>query len=175
MNEKKEELNEIREGKDPSTAPPRGSAQDDSGELRGCDGRGGIRKDADGNVADWGITGPPGEPGAPIAEDEEETPTTLTEDIVRAIRRELERNRARSGDAYHSAFEAWGVLIAALEEKDAINKDLKNAQKELWDGVKNENDDVVAAFLNDIGRVARESAGAWIRVAAIAKKAGESL
>ena len=54
-------------------------------------------------------------------------------------------------------------------------KDLKKAMAELWDGVKAGDDDVVSAYLQNIARVARESAAAWVRVAAIAEKAGDEL
>jgi len=108
-------------------------------------------------------------------EPSETRPTTLTEDVVAAIRTQVERITANSGETYHSAFEAYGILCAALEDKDAISKDLKKAKEELWDSVKGGNDDATAAFLADIRRVARESAAAWISVAAIAKKAEDSL
>lgn len=100
---------------------------------------------------------------------------TLLSDTVHCIRTERERIEDRSGSRYNSAYESYSVLMKALEDKSAAEKDLKDAVKKLWDGTKQEDEDVILAFLGEIGRVARESAMAWIHVAAIAEKAGNSV
>lgn len=102
-------------------------------------------------------------------------PTTLLSDTVRCIRRELERIKERTGESYNSSYESYSVLMKALEDKSAAEKDLKDAVKRLWEGTKTEDEDVILAFLGEIERVARESAMAWMHVAAIAQKAEESV
>lgn len=61
--------------------------------------------------------------------------------------------------------------MKALEDKNAAEKDLKKSLESLWDGVKKEDDAVIIAFLQEISRVARESAMGWIRVAALSQSA----
>lgn len=100
---------------------------------------------------------------------------SVVRDTLYCISAELDRIKARTGERYASAYESYSVLMKALEDRTAIEKDLKDAVKQLWDGVKREDDDVVAAFLKEIERVARDSAIAWIHIAAIAQKAEESL
>ena len=112
------------------------------------------------------------------AEAEEEAakdPGTLLSDAVHCIRAERERINERTSAKFNSAYESYSVLMKALEDKSAAEKDLKAAVKDLWDGTKKEDEDVILAFLGEIERVARESAMAWIHVAAIAQKAGDSV
>lgn len=113
--------------------------------------------------------------GACEAETESDVMETLLTDTVRSIRRELERVEDRSGARFNSSYESYSVLIKALEDKSVVEKDLKDAVKKLWEGVKSENEDAVLAFLGEIERVARESAMAWIHVAAVCQKAEESV
>jgi hypothetical protein len=101
-----------------------------------------------------------------------EATTSLSQDMIHAVANEVRR---REDATYHSAYESYAILSAELEIKAAVEKDLKKAMSELWDGVKAEDDDVVSAYLQNIARVARESAMAWVRVAAIAEKAGDEL
>ena len=101
--------------------------------------------------------------------------TTLLSDAVHCIAAQRERIEDAEGRVYHSAFESYSVLLKALVDKNAAEKDLKKSLESLWDGVKKEDDAVIIAFLQEISRVARESAMGWIRVAAIADKAGASV
>ena len=105
----------------------------------------------------------------------EEHVTTLFEDVVRSIGSERERINEAEGENFASAFESYAFLNAAVEEKAAVEKDLKDNLKSLWTAVKAKNDTEESAYLKEIERVARQSAMAWVRVAAIAQKAEESL
>ena len=107
--------------------------------------------------------------------DPEYDPGSVALDTFHAVAAELERLRWRSGENYASAYESYSVLMKALEDRTAVEKDLKDAVKQLWDGVKREDGPTTAAYLKEIERVARESAMAWIRVAAIAQKAVGSI
>jgi len=101
-----------------------------------------------------------------------EATTSVSQDVIHAVANDVRR---RETATYHSAYESYAILSAQLEIKAAVEKDLKKAMAELWDGVKAGDDDVVSAYLQNIARVARESAAAWVRVAAIAEKAGDEL
>lgn len=103
-----------------------------------------------------------------------ETESTLIQDVLSDIGRERARDAERNGEYTHSPYESYSLISAALEHKDAVAKDLKDCMKQLWSGVKQEKEDVVCAFCSEISRVARDSAAAWIAVAAIADKAGDS-
>ncbi len=105
----------------------------------------------------------------------ETDPRSLLSDAVSCIRGERARIEERTGARYNSAYESYSVLIKALEDKSTAEKDLKDAVKKLWEGVRSEDGDVILAFLGEIERVARESAMAWMHVAAIAQKAGDSV
>lgn len=105
----------------------------------------------------------------------EEHVTTLFEDVVRSIGSERERINEAEGKHFASGFESYAVLNAAIEEKAAVEKDLKDNLKNLWTAVKAKNDTEESAYLKEIERVARQSAMAWVRVAAIAQKAEASL
>lgn len=106
---------------------------------------------------------------------EESNPASLLSDTVHCIREEKDRIERRSGPFFNSSYESYSVLMKALEDKAAAEKDLKDAVKKLWEGTKNEDEDVILAFLGEIERVARESAMAWVHVAAICKKAEDSV
>ena len=103
-----------------------------------------------------------------------ENTSTLIQDVLHDIGREREREAARHGEYTSSPYESYSLISAALERKDDIAKELKDCMKQLWNGVKQEDGDVVRAFCGEISRVARDSAAAWIAVAAIADKAGDS-
>ena len=101
--------------------------------------------------------------------------TTLLQDVLRSIRRERDRDAVRNGSQTHSGYESYSLILKLLEHKDAVSKDLKDCLKHLWEGVKQEDDAVVAAYCQEISRVARESAMAWVQVAAMADKAQDSV
>lgn len=103
-----------------------------------------------------------------------ENESTLIQDVLHDISRERERDAERCGQYTHSPYESYSLISAALEHKEAVAKELKDCMKQLWSGVKQENADVVCAFCDQISRVARDSAAAWIAVAAIADKASDS-
>ncbi len=108
-------------------------------------------------------------------EPERENAGSLDVDTVRCIAAERERLAQDTGARYNSGFESYGVLTAALEKKTAVEKDLKDAIKSLWEAVKEEDATTTAAYMKEIERVARRSAMAWMHVAAIAQKAEASL
>ena len=105
----------------------------------------------------------------------EESRSTLLTEIYAVIQNERERDAAENGESTASPYESYSLILAALERKDAAAKDLKDCVKELWSSVKDRNDGGITAYLGEIERVARESAMAWVRVAALAVKAVDSV
>ena len=101
--------------------------------------------------------------------------SSILKDIVTAINNETEREDIERGVRYSSGYEAYSILQAALERKDAASKDLKDALKSLWEGVKTEDETTASAMLGEVARTAREAAMAWVRVAAIAEKGARSV
>ncbi|MBD5161438.1 MAG: hypothetical protein HDT14_05375 [Oscillibacter sp.] len=87
-----------------------------------------------------------------------ETESTLITDVLLDISRERARDAERNGLYTHSPYESYSLINKALEHKDDVAKDLKDCMKQLWSGVKQENEDVVCAFCSEISRVARDSA-----------------
>lgn len=104
-----------------------------------------------------------------------ETTNTLLTEVYEVIANERQRDAAANGSETASPYESYSLLLAALERKDATARELKDCLKELWNGVKEDNDGAVIAYCGEISRTARETAMAWIRVAALADKAAESL
>ena len=105
----------------------------------------------------------------------DEQRNTLLTEIHGVIQNERERDGKENGYEVASAFEAYSLILAALERKDAAAKDMKDCIKELWNAVKDRNDGGITAYLGEIERVARESAMAWVRVAALCGKAIDSI
>lgn len=108
-------------------------------------------------------------------DEEKRTLGTLLTEVHAVISNEQERDAAENGACTASPYESYSLLQEALERKEAAAKELKDCMKELWTAVKDKNDGAITAYLGEIERVARESAMAWIRVAALARKAGDSL
>lgn len=106
---------------------------------------------------------------------EEKKAPTLWENTVHSIQAQRERIEDQDGVTFHSGFESFSVLQKALEDKTDVEKETKNVVKDLWDAVKAEDNTLAASYLKEIERVARDSAMAWIRVAAICQKAEASL
>ena len=105
----------------------------------------------------------------------DEQRSTLLTEIYDVISNERERDAEETGQVTASPFESYSLILAALERKDAAAKDLKDCVKELWNAVKDRNDGGITAYLGEIERVARESAMAWVRVAALCGKAIDSI
>jgi|GEM_PF-6249359 hypothetical protein len=129
--------------------------------------------EAEAQETEFVIGGGPGEPDE--ASQERKNTGSLDVDTVRCIAAERERISFDTGERYNSGFESYGVLTVALEKKTAVEKDLKDAIKSLWEAVKEEDATTTAAYMKEIERVARRSAMAWMHVAAIAQKAEASL
>lgn len=97
--------------------------------------------------------------------------TTLVSDICIAINNQIERDTAARGEYTASNFESYALLQKALEDKEAVNKNLDKNVKCVWEGVKSGNDEVVVAHFRQIGNIAEEVAHQWVIIAALCRKA----
>ena len=104
----------------------------------------------------------------------EEGTTSLISDIHIAVNYQVNRDAADNGAYTASAYESYGLILKALEDTDAAGKSLKDCIKTLWAATKENNADMQQAYLQEIERIARASAAAWVMVAALCVKANES-
>lgn len=103
--------------------------------------------------------------------EEEEDLGTVLADTYEIIRRQRYRDRIENGAVNSSNFESYSLLLKAIEDKDAAAKDLKELMKQMWSGVKSNEDSVVGAYAQELLRVAERSISAWVVIAALAQKA----
>lgn len=107
-------------------------------------------------------------------ETEEEDVGTIVSDVYEIIRRQRRRDLIENGAINSSNFESYSLLLKAIEDKDAASKDLKDLMKQMWSGVKQNDDGVVGAYAQELCRVAERSITAWIVIAALAQKADDT-
>lgn len=96
---------------------------------------------------------------------------TIVADVYEIIRRQRYRDRVDKGSVNSSNFESYSLLLKAIEDKDSAAKDLKDLMKQMWNGVKNNEDTVVGAYAQELCRVAERSISAWTVIGALAQKA----
>lgn len=104
----------------------------------------------------------------------EEGTTSLIGDIHIAVNYQVNRDAAENGAYTASAYESYALIQKALEDADSAGKNLKDCVKTLWTATKEKNADMQQAYLQEIERIARSSAAAWVSVAALCVKANES-
>jgi len=100
--------------------------------------------------------------------------TTLVSDICIAVNNQLQRDIEARGEYTASNFESYALLLKALEDKEAVNKNLDKNVKCVWEGVKSGNDEVVMAHFRQIGNIAEEVARQWVIITALCRKAEET-
>ena len=81
-----------------------------------------------------------------------------------------ERRRGFASDA-----ETWAELKAVLERIKSKTSQAESQQKDMWSAVKERNKDAFAILLEAFEDNARDIAGEWVRAAAMAKIAAESI
>ena len=108
---------------------------------------------------------------ADCCENRSENFSTLISDVYEMIRRQRSRDRMENGSINSSNFESYSLLLKAIEDKDSAAKDLKDLMKQMWSGVKQNEDSVVGAYAQELCRVAERSIAAWVVIGALAQKA----
>lgn len=60
-----------------------------------------------------------------------------------------------------------------LERAEKMRKDIEKVHKEMWDAIKDQNDDAYRALANELTRASSALAAEWITVSALGKIAVE--
>ena len=93
----------------------------------------------------------------------------LTTAIIKAI-----EGHTGETEPPRSAYEAYAMLKQRIEDAEKISARTKDLMKELWSGVKENSDEVVAAHARELSTVGRQSAVAFAEVAAVAQLTEEA-
>lgn len=73
------------------------------------------------------------------------------------------------GRGYASNREAWAELKECLERTKQMQSDLEKVHKEMWDSVKDRNDDAFSALSQEFERSSARLAEEWAQTSALAK------
>lgn len=85
----------------------------------------------------------------------------ITEDITGAL---IERGRGYASDR-----EAWAEFKERIEATKKAQGDIEKLHKEMWDEVKDRNEDAFIALAQELGRASAQLAEEWAHTAALAK------
>ena len=95
--------------------------------------------------------------------------------IVRAVNERKVALREKMGREYDSGHEAWAKLKQLMEQAKVDEKNIEGLQGELWNAIKNENDDEVTIDLHTMGNKATEICMTFATIAAEAHRAADEL
>lgn len=76
---------------------------------------------------------------------------------------------------FASAYEVWARLKDLLEQAKKATKDVEKIHGDIWDAVKDQNDDEQSIELRELGRQARTLASVWATVAADAERGADEV
>ena len=82
-----------------------------------------------------------------------------------------EERKRRGGELYHSDHEVWSILKESMETADKAANPIAKLHKEMWDAVKERNDEMIAVDLQAMKNAAMQAAMEYIRLAAQAANA----
>lgn len=85
----------------------------------------------------------------------------------------LEGMTEERGRGFASDNESWAALKGYLERAEKMRKDIEKAHKEMWDAIKDQNDDAYRALANELTRASSALAAEWITVSVPGKIAVE--
>lgn len=82
----------------------------------------------------------------------------------------LSANAQLLGNLEHTTAE---LLKGYLERAEKMRKDIEKVHKEMWDAIKDQNDDAYRALANELTRASSALAAEWITVSVLGKIAVE--
>lgn len=85
----------------------------------------------------------------------------------------LEGMTEERGRGFASDNERWAALKGYLERAEKMRKDIEKVHKEMWDAIKDQNDDAYRALANELTRASSALAAEWITVSVLGKIAVE--
>ena len=77
------------------------------------------------------------------------------------------------GRGFASDNESWAALKGYLERAEKMRKDIEKVHKEMWDAIKDQNDDAYRVLTNELTRASSALAAEWITVSVLGKIAVE--
>jgi uncharacterized NAD(P)/FAD-binding protein YdhS len=95
--------------------------------------------------------------------------------FVQAVQECREKEAKRMGRAYASGYEAWAKLKHLLERAETAKKTLGTLQGDIWNAIKDDNDESVIVHLNAVGSQAMDMCVLLATVVAEANRAAEEL
>ena len=85
----------------------------------------------------------------------------------------LETTMQERGRGFASDNESWAEIKAHLERAKKATGDLEKVHKEMWDAIKDQNEDAYGALANELTRAGAALAAEWTVVSVLGKIAVE--
>ncbi len=95
--------------------------------------------------------------------------------FVQAVQECREKEEARMGCPYASGYEAWARLKHLLERAETAKKTLGSLHGDIWNAIKDDNDESVIVHLNAVGSQAMDMCVLLATIVAEANRAAEEL
>lgn len=85
----------------------------------------------------------------------------------------LESTVQERGRGFASDNESWAEIKGHLERAKKMAGDVEKVHKEMWDAIKDQNDDAYRALANELTRADAATAAEWVIVSVLSKIAVE--
>jgi len=93
----------------------------------------------------------------------------LMGDLQAAIAEAMAGTLYERGRNFASDREAWAEFKERIETTKKAQGDIEKLHKEMWDAVKDRNEDAFTALAQELGRASAQLAEEWAQTAALAK------
>lgn len=91
--------------------------------------------------------------------------------VLQAVCQAQEEGQKRMGRDFGSLHEIWAALKEGLETADRAGSPAAKLHKEMWDAVKDRNEEAALALARAMQNTAAQAAMEWVRLAACAARA----
>ena len=91
--------------------------------------------------------------------------------LLRAVEEQRSMEDEKRGRAMASSREVWAILKGSMDAADRAAGPIAKLHKEMWDSVKDSNDEMLMAEVQAIRNAALQTAMEYIRMAALAESA----
>lgn len=91
--------------------------------------------------------------------------------LLRAVDEQRSAEDEKRGRSFASSHEVWAVLKGSMDAADKAANPIAKLHKEMWDSVKESNDEMLMAEVQAIKNAALQTAMEYIRMAALAESA----
>ena len=101
--------------------------------------------------------------------------SSATHTMLKAVEECMDRSREKMGREYASGHEAWARIKQLLEDAKRDQKNVEDLHKEVWDAVKDNNEECLHVNLQALSNEAINLCMAFAIVAAEARRAANDL